>query len=183
MWKVEYNPEYMRGLEASPAHRMTLAEGLRAMIELMKTYKHETKKRASRKDAGFTLMELLIVIAIIVVLVAIAIPVFTAQLDRAKDAADQANGRAVYAIVMADYMDDDDHTLQYDYIVNYDPTVSVTVSSTEENYPTQTITFSDRVEDVVFNFSDNGETPPTVEIKSAGNDGAGWIFGDAYGGL
>ena len=40
--------------------------------------------KANRKK-GFTLMELLIVIAIIVVLVAIAIPVFTKQLEKAKE--------------------------------------------------------------------------------------------------
>ena len=55
-------------------------------------------KKTSKK--GFTVAELLIVVGIIAVLVAIAIPVFTAQLDRAKDAADQANGRALYAIAM-----------------------------------------------------------------------------------
>ena len=159
-----------------------LIEGLKAMLELMKTYKQDAEKRAQRKDAGFTLMELLIVIAIVVVLVAIAIPVFTAQLDRAKDAADQANGRALYAIVMADYMDDDDHTMQY----NYDTTSNapnVTVSSDDDAYPTQTITFSDRVDSVEVNFSDNMDTPPTVTVSGKGNDGAGWIFGDAYGGL
>ena len=35
-----------------------------------------------QNDRGFTLMELLIVIAIISVLVAIAIPMFSSQLDR-----------------------------------------------------------------------------------------------------
>lgn len=46
---------------------------------------------------GFTLAELLIVVAIIAVLVAIAIPVFTAQLHRAQDATDLANIRSYYA--------------------------------------------------------------------------------------
>ena len=48
------------------------------------------EKLANRKNSGFTLMELLIVIAIIAVLVAIAIPTFAAQLDNAKDSADKA---------------------------------------------------------------------------------------------
>ena len=50
---------------------------------------------------GFTLAELLIVVAIIAVLVAIAIPVFTSQLEKAREATDLANIRAAYAEVMA----------------------------------------------------------------------------------
>ena len=46
---------------------------------------------------GFTLAELLVVVAIIAVLVAIAIPIFTAQLEKAKQATDAANIRAAYA--------------------------------------------------------------------------------------
>jgi len=51
---------------------------------------------------GFTLAELLIVVAIIAVLVAIAIPVFTAQLEKSKEATDIANTRSAYAEVMAE---------------------------------------------------------------------------------
>ncbi len=50
-----------------------------------------------RERKGFTLAELLIVVAIIAVLVAVAIPVFTAQLERARQAADLANIRSSYA--------------------------------------------------------------------------------------
>lgn len=46
---------------------------------------------------GFTLAELLIVVAIIAVLTAIAIPVFTGSLTKSKEAADMANVRAAYA--------------------------------------------------------------------------------------
>ena len=51
---------------------------------------------------GFTLAELLIVVAIIAVLVAIAIPIFTAQLEKAREATDAANIRSAYAEVMAE---------------------------------------------------------------------------------
>ncbi len=46
---------------------------------------------------GFTLAELLIVVAIIAVLVAIAIPIFTAQLEKSREATDLANLRSAYA--------------------------------------------------------------------------------------
>lgn len=52
-------------------------------------------------NKGFTLMEMLIVVAIIAVLVAIAIPVFTNQLEKAREATDMANIRSAYAEVMA----------------------------------------------------------------------------------
>lgn len=53
---------------------------------------------------GFTLAELLIVVAIIAVLVAIAIPVFNGSLERAKQSTDAANIRAAYAEAMVDYL-------------------------------------------------------------------------------
>ena len=59
-------------------------------------------KKLNKK--GFTLAELLVVVAIIGVLVAISIPIFTAQLNKAKYAADLANARAIYAELQADYL-------------------------------------------------------------------------------
>ncbi len=52
-------------------------------------------KKMNRK--GFTMAELLIVVAIIAVLVAIAIPIFTTQLEKARESTDLANIRAAYA--------------------------------------------------------------------------------------
>lgn len=56
-------------------------------------------KKMNKK--GFTMAELLIVVAIIAVLVAIAIPIFTAQLEKSREATDAANIRAAYAEVVA----------------------------------------------------------------------------------
>ena len=54
-----------------------------------------------KNSKGFTLMEMLIVVAIIAVLIAIAIPTFTNQLEKAREATDLANLRGAYAQVMA----------------------------------------------------------------------------------
>ena len=60
-------------------------------------------KRIQEKK-GFTLAELLIVVAIIAVLVAMAIPVFSAQLEKSREATDIANVRSAYATLVADYL-------------------------------------------------------------------------------
>ena len=52
-------------------------------------------KKLNKK--GFTLAELLIVVAIIAVLVAISIPIFSSQLEKSREAVDLANIRAAYA--------------------------------------------------------------------------------------
>lgn len=54
-------------------------------------------KKLRKNEKGFTLAELLIVVAIIGVLVAISIPIFTAQLEKSRDAVTMANVRAAYA--------------------------------------------------------------------------------------
>lgn len=71
-----------------------------------------------KRNRGFTLMEMLIVVAIIAVLAAIAIPVFNGSLHKAKVAADMANVRAYYAelqtqyITTGEYIDIGDEPLQ-----------------------------------------------------------------------
>jgi len=53
-----------------------------------------------KNNKGFTLAELLIVVAIIAVLTAIAIPVFTSQLEKSREATDLSNIRSAYAEVV-----------------------------------------------------------------------------------
>ena len=62
-----------------------------------------------KNSKGFTLMEMLIVVAIIAVLIAIAIPTFTTSLNKARVATDEANIRSGYASLMAEIL-----TNQYD---------------------------------------------------------------------
>ena len=49
------------------------------------------------KKKGFTLAELLVVVAIIGVLVAVSIPIFSKQLEKSRIATDQANVRSAKA--------------------------------------------------------------------------------------
>ena len=63
-------------------------------------------KRLNKRD-GFTLAELLIVVAIIAVLVAVSIPVFRGQLQKARIRTNEANARAAYASATAAYLAND----------------------------------------------------------------------------
>jgi type IV pilus assembly protein PilA len=68
------------------------------MKDYLKLRKEELKKRGAK---GFTLMEMLIVVAIIAVLIAIAIPIFTSQLEKSREATDAANIRSAYGVIQA----------------------------------------------------------------------------------
>ena len=67
------------------------------LLQKIKPYRRVNKK-------GFTLMEMLIVVAVIAILIAVAIPVFSAQLHKARVATDWANLRSFYADIQTDYM-------------------------------------------------------------------------------
>lgn len=60
-------------------------------------------KKLTKK--GFTLAELLIVVAILAILVAVSIPIFTSKLDDARKSTDLANERAAKAAAVVEYMD------------------------------------------------------------------------------
>ncbi|MBR6352170.1 MAG: prepilin-type N-terminal cleavage/methylation domain-containing protein [Firmicutes bacterium] len=53
-----------------------------------------------KKNKGFTLAELLIVVAVIAVLVAVSIPVFAGQLEKGREGTDFANVRSAYSSVL-----------------------------------------------------------------------------------
>lgn len=97
------------------------------------------KKMRSKK--GFTLMELLIVVAIIAILVAIAIPTFTSALNKAKQSTDDANIRAAYA----------EHQI-------YTMDSSLIAADATYSSATKTITFSDSSTYVLQYYSDVNTT-------------------------
>ena len=57
-------------------------------------------KKMKNKNRGFTIIELLIVVAIISILASIGIPVFSNSLEKSRESVDIANVRAAYADVM-----------------------------------------------------------------------------------
>lgn len=59
-------------------------------------------KKLTKK--GFTLAELLIVVAILAILVAVSIPIFTSKLHDAKDSTDMANARAAKGAAVVAYL-------------------------------------------------------------------------------
>ncbi len=128
------------------------------------------EKLVNRKSGGFTLMELLIVIAIIAVLVAIAIPTFAAQLDNAKDSADKANARALYALAQAEWMSNPNNEIKSTFApLNDDHKVVVVF----EDGSSQSFTFSDRASNVTVDFTEYGAV---VRVDGKANNESGITY-------
>ena len=67
-----------------------------------------------KKNKGFTLAELLIVVAIIAILVAISLPLFSSQIAKANLQVDQTHVSAAKASAVAEYLDTNSHdTITY----------------------------------------------------------------------
>lgn len=66
-----------------------------------------------RNKKGFTLIEMLIVVAIIAILIAVSIPLVGSALEKARDATDQANERAAKAEAAILYLEVGDNKIKY----------------------------------------------------------------------
>ena len=91
-----------------------------------------SKNKLNKK--GFTLAELLIVVAIIGVLVAISIPVYSKLVQKARLAANQANARAAYSAVEIQFLTSN-HRSEGETYYTYDTETGQigTVSSYDHN--------------------------------------------------
>ena len=123
-------------------------------------------KKLNKK--GFTLAELLVVVAIIGVLVAISIPIFTAQLEKAREATDLANIRAAYAECSAAVMTETT-TGKATYTKGTGASEVVTLHQTNAGWEdsNKNATIGDKVADTDFKFA-TGNTKATVAITDAG---------------
>lgn len=63
----------------------------------------ENLKAKLKKQGGFTMVELLIVVAIIAILVAVSIPMMNNALEQSRHAVDQANVRDAIALISVEY--------------------------------------------------------------------------------
>ena len=64
----------------------------------------EQLKAKLKKQGGFTMVELLIVVAIIAILVAVSIPMMNQALETSREAVDQANERDARGLAITAYM-------------------------------------------------------------------------------
>ena len=85
--------------------------------------------RKFKSKKGFTLAELLVVVAIIAALVAVAVPIFSAQLEKSREAVDMANARAANSMAMTDYLTNHSDVKDIDYIFAMDQNGNLEVIS------------------------------------------------------
>ena len=108
-------------------------------------------------NKGFTLAELLIVVAIIAVLVAIAIPIFSSQLEKSREATDIANVRSAYATLVADYLTSENAAAS--------KTISVPANQKEANWQNKGNAANYPLEQM----KDGAITKVSVPAKTSGN--------------
>ena len=97
----------------------------------------ETLTAKLSKNGGFTLVEMLIVVAIIAILIAVSIPLISSSLDEAKEATDAANLRSAQALGMIKYLTEGsvaDGTYYYLISDNKSGTLSKTAPGAADYY-------------------------------------------------
>ena len=116
-------------------------------------------KKFRENKKGFTLAELLVVVAIVAILVAISVPIFTTQLGKARRATNQANMRAAKVAAISQYLTDGhDGEKTYVYSIEAGTVTVATDSFKKDDYTIKTIdeAATDKVYDSI-----------AVEVKAA----------------
>ena len=113
--------------------------------ERRETTVKEMIKRIREEKGGFTLAELLIVVAIILVLVAVAVPVFTGAMDNANKAVGRAAGHAVKSEATAKYLLDNNVTTKTEAVTYY---ATVDKNGNVSNLSTTPINGAEAVDDL-----------------------------------
>lgn len=116
-------------------------------------------KEFRENKKGFTLAELLVVVAIVAILVAISVPIFTTQLGKARRATNQANMRAAKVAAISQYLTDGhDGEKTYVYSIEAGTVTVATNSFKKDDYESKTIdeAATDKVYDSI-----------AVEVKAA----------------
>ena len=142
-------------------------------------------KKMMKNRKGFTLMEMLIVVAIIAILVIIAIPTFNSALAKARAATDVANIRSGYAAALVEAMTNGVETgnganntyyLQKDGSVSKTGTEDATTNTTiggkfAVNSGTGTVITWNKDQTIAYVVADGADGVPVVTaIKAATKD-------------
>lgn len=123
------------------------------------------KKTNNKK--GFTLAELLVVVAIIAVLVAISIPIFTAQLEKSREATDATNIRSAYAELTSEVLTADGGAIAKKEEGN------VTINAATAN--SETVTATVKLTQKTANWQDASINGSKIGSMDAGSPTAGGI--------
>ena len=144
----------------------------------------EKMRRKIKGKKGFTLMEMLIVVAIIVALLAIAIPAFNSALKKAKIAADEANVRSYYAEILINNMDADASNLKLPN--ENESEKDITDKMGPAGYPIQikgakVIAKGDSLENFILTYTDE-KSNPIFTVGGTGNKTQGGADNNTQGG-
>lgn len=123
-------------------------------------------RRGVKRDEGFTLIELMVVVMIIAVLIAIAIPSFLGFRKSAQDRSAQSEIRNVLLAQKAFWLDNGDYTATGANITAFEPNANIAAAAADGVVMTLNATSSDVV--CLTRTAESGNTFAVWESASAG---------------